>query len=557
MTIERSERTIKGKPISTGLAEGRAYVYREPLQSLDLPTPIIASDVEREIDFLEKATGVISEDLASLATKVEKEMDARLASVFEAHKMMVNDPSLKIELQTEIRDNLVSASSAVRSVFLRWEKRFLLMESQISRHKGDDMKDLSNRLSNALSGIKVNRLGSLPSGGILVAKRLLPSDTVFLSKQSAAAVLLEYGGASSHAALFAREMGLPCIAQVHGILQRIQHNAPLLVDAELGTVVLHPSKKSIAAFQKKISRRNATVSRISRKSHEPAFTIDGTSIQVLANISSRADADRAVDNGADGVGLYRTELAYLGRSDPPSEDELLEEMQHTLAPFEGKPVTIRLLDIGADKPLSYTGFLAESNPALGRRGIRLLLEFPQLLDTQLRAILRFSTERDARILIPMATLTQDITATRERLTVASKQLAIAQIPPLGIMIETPAAALSLKEFASFCDFASFGSNDLTQYAFAADRENAAVEPYFQDSHGAILRLMEIARADAPDLPLSICGELAGRSRHTEEILRCGLRSLSVAPPMIPEIKDRIRKLHYARSKTNNNPTRDL
>ncbi|MDQ8198436.1 phosphoenolpyruvate--protein phosphotransferase [Pelagicoccus enzymogenes] len=556
MSTRGKEQTIKGKPVSTGLAEGCAFVYHDELRSLDAPTPIVASDVEQEYSFLEEATNVISEDLASLATKVEKEMDSRLGAVFEAHKMMVNDPSLKKELQSEIRDNLVNASSAVRSVFLRWERRFLLMESQISRQKGDDMKDLSNRLSNALSGIKVNRLEDLPSGSILVAKRLLPSDTVFLAKQSAAAVLLEYGGTSSHAALFAREMGLPCIAQIPNILQRIHSNDTLLVDAESGTVVLHPGEKSKAAFQKKISGRKAAASKISQKAHKPAITLDGVNILVLANIASRADADRAIVNGADGVGLYRTELAYLGMNAPPSENELLEEMQHTLAPFEGKPVNIRLLDIGADKPLPFTGFLAESNPALGRRGIRLLLEYPELLDTQLRAILRLSKESDTRILIPMATLAEDITATRERLSVLSRQLGSGKIPPLGIMIETPAAALSLQEFASLCDFASFGTNDLTQYTFAADRENAAVDSYFRDSQRAIFRLMEIARSDAPDLPLSLCGELAGRSRHTEEILRCGLRSLSVAPPLVPIIKDRIRNLNYAKPNTTHRFPRD-
>jgi phosphoenolpyruvate-protein phosphotransferase len=534
---------IKGRTISHGLAEGKTFIHRDMLRSLDAPVVIETKNIEKELDHLEDATATITEDLIVLATRVEKVMDSRLAAVFEAHQLILNDPALKEELRTEIRENLVSASSAVKAVFLRWEKRFQLMESQMARHQGEDMRDISNRLSNALAGIKVHPLERIPEGSVLVASRLLPSDTIYLSQHSTAAVLLEYGGTGSHAALFAREMGLPCIADIPMILKKVPANAWALVDANLGEVIINPETEHKAGFQEKVSAHRKTLDAARRRAQEQAITRDGVSIAVFANVGNRNDTERAMTNGAEGVGLYRTEQAYMGRMTPPDVEELLDEMRRTLEPFKGKPVCVRILDIGADKPLPFIGFLAESNPALGRRGIRLLREYPQLLEAQLRAILKLSKEFDVRILIPMVTLPADIVNVKECLSRLASELQVSPLPKLGAMIETPAAALSTRALESHADFLSFGTNDLTQYTFAADRENAAVEQYFDDSSDVIFRLLQIAHDDAKDMPLSACGELAGRAAEIPKLLRCGIRTLSVAPPLIPIIKEAIRESH--------------
>lgn len=533
---------ISGKSISPGLAEGVTFVHHDILRSLDAPIAIDQRNVDQELGSLEDATAIITDDLVALATRVEQEMDMRLSSVFEAHQLMLNDPTLKEELRAEIRQNLVSASSAVRVVFLRWEKRFLLMESQVARHKGDDMRDLSNRLSNALSGIRVHPLEKIPEGSILVAKRLLPSDTVFLARHSAAAVLLEYGGAGSHAALFAREMGLPCVADIPEILRRVPSGVAGLVDADKGEVIIHPRPLDRIRFQRKVADRRSAFLDARDKAREPALTKGGVVVEVLANVGCRADSERALANGADGIGLYRTEKTYLARAVPPSVEELRDEMRDTLEPFIGKPVHVRLLDIGADKPLPFLGFLAESNPALGRRGIRLLRDYPGMLEIQIRAILMLCEDFDVSLLIPMVTLPDDIMLVREQLERIAGETTLVTLPRLGAMIETPAAALSAGEIAVMADFVSFGTNDLTQYAFAADRENAAVESYFRDSSEVIFRLMRIAREDAPDLPLSVCGELAGRTPHIPRILESGVRTLSVAPSLIPLVKEAIRQI---------------
>jgi len=540
MTDKEKTLILQGTPISPGLAEGIIHVHRSMLGPIDIPLDTTQHNVEEEFSRLDVATVKISDDLVALATRVEKEIDSRLASVFGAHQLIVNDASLRAELRKEILDNLATASSAVKTVFLRWEKRFLLMESQIARDKGDDMRDVSIRLSNALAGITVHPLDEIPRGSVLATSRLLPSDTVFLAGRSVSAVLLEYGSAGSHAALFAREMGLPCISGLSNILTTVPSGALALVDADTGTITIRPQEKQKLIFRRKVDDNEHAQHLARQHALGPAVTKDDVSIPVLANVGCSDDTEMAMLNGAEGVGLYRMERAYLGRVVPPNTDELLTEMRQTLEAAKGRSICVRLLDLGSDKPLPFMNFLAETNPSLGRRGIRLLREYPELLKTSLRAILELSKEFDVRILVPVVTVPDDVAAVKEYLTQLGSELQMSSLPELGAMIETPAAALSAREIARHVDFLSFGTNDLTQYTFAADRENAAVGQYFNDAADVIFRLLGLTHDDVPDVPLSVCGELAGRPEHIPKLLRCGIRMLSVAPPLIPIVKETIR-----------------
>jgi len=531
---------VQGTPISPGLAEGLVHVHRSMVGPIDAPLDIEQHSIDEEFFRLDAATTRVSDDLLALAVRVEAEIDSRLAEVFGAHQLIVDDASLREELRKEITDNLVSASSAVKTVFLRWEKRFLLMESQIARDKGDDMRDISVRLRNALAGITIHPLDEISKGSVLVTSRLLPSDTIFLADRSTSAVLLEYGSAGSHAALFTREMGLPCISGIPNLLTRVPDGARALVNADTGTVTVRPSGRQMAGFRKKVDEIEHAHHLARERASGPAVTKDGVKISVLANVGCGADTETAMLNGAEGVGLYRTERAYLGRVTPPNTEEILTEMRQTLKAAKGHSVCVRLLDIGTDKPLPFMRFLVETNPSLGRRGIRLLREYPQLLETSLRAIVELSREFDVRVLVPMVTLPDDMTAVRECLTQVGSEMKASSLPELGAMIETPAAALSAREIAQHADFLSFGTNDLTQYAFAADRENAAVERYFNDTSDVIFRLLRITHEDAPDVPLSVCGELAGRPKHIPKLLQCGIRTLSVAPPLVSTVKEAVR-----------------
>jgi len=531
---------IQGTPISPGLAQGLIHVHQSLLGPIDVPVEIESNKVDDEFSRLDGATARISDDLYILATRVEKEIDSRLAEVFGAHQLMLTDASLRDELRKEIAENLINASTAVKKVFLRWEKRFLLMESQIATDKGDDMRDISIRLRNALAGITIHPLEEIPDGCVLTVSRLLPSDTVFLAGRSVSAVLLEYGSIGSHAALFAREMGLPCISGFPRLLTVVPNGALALVDADTGTVTVNPAEKQKDSFRKKVDEKEHEYQLALSRALSPAVTKDGVTISVLANVGCSADTEKAMSNGAEGIGLYRLEQAYLGRVVPPDIDELVNEMQQTLRAAKGSAVYVRLLDIGSDKPLPFTKFMAETNPSLGRRGIRFLREYPDLLKTQLQAILELAREFEVRILVPMVTLPDDVSVVKALLTELCSQQRIASPPNLGAMIETPAAALAARKIVEHVDFLSFGTNDLTQYTFAADRENAAVERYYKDSSEVIFRLLRLTHDDVPDVPLSLCGELAGRPEHIPRLLQCGIRTFSIAAPLVPMIKETIR-----------------
>ena len=537
---------LTGRGLSPGLAQGITFVHRDVTALPGEYYDIEAREVDGELERLENAMVRITADLTALTSRVENEMDAKLASIFEAHRMMLNDASLKEELRKEISSELVCAGSAVKTVFRRWERRFRSMEAEIARQKGNDVTDLGRRLLSSLAGIGAHALEKLPLGSVLVAKRLLPSDTLFLGRRSAAAAIIESGGPSSHAALFAREIGLPCVTGIPNVTDLVPSGAKVLVDADCGAATINPSDNQISSFQQKLSTHRETGAKAREQARERAVTCDGVAITVVANVGCREDTVDAMDNGAEGIGLYRIEQVYLARQTLPLVDELVAEIRRTLEPAGKTPVCVRLLDVGADKQLPYLQSMKESNPSLGRRGIRFLRHFPDLLHTQIEALSRLSAEYDLSVLVPMVTMPEDMAVVRGVLTETASICQLSAPPKLGALIETPAAALSAGALASASDFFSVGTNDLTQYAFAADRENNAVDTYFDDAHEVIFRLIKAIHADVPDIPLAVCGELAGRHQHVERLLQCGVRSLSVAPHLVPTVKQAVRESNCGR-----------
>lgn len=261
----------------------------------------------------------------------------------------------------------------------------------------------------------------------------------------------------------------------------------------------------------------------------------------MANVGSREDVTTAIKEGADGVGLVRTEQLYLGKTTPPSAPELLTELRSMFEPLSGRPLTIRLLDLGADKPVPFLNFPVEDDPFLGCRGVRLLLRYPDLLDTQLKAILEFSREFPLRIMVPMVTTARDMSVVRQHAESVAAGLGMSQLPPLGAMIETPASALTVPDILRHADFLSIGTNDLTQYTMAAGRENPLVGDYFVEDHPAVLRLLRVIFSEAGTAPVSVCGELAGDPAMTATLIEMGARQLSVAPPLVPLVKAAVRK----------------
>ena len=542
MTEHPCNVTLSGLGVSPGLAVGQAFVYRDILHDLER-YEIGPHQVEYEHGRIERAVEKVLADLGRSAERVEAELNTDLALIFRAHEAMLHDPSLTKQLREELEHELVNAEQVVKRVFRRWERKFRATANEETRDRGDDVADLSRQLLQALAGIQMHVLENMSPDSVLVARRLLPSDTVHLSRTSVVAVVAEFGGSASHAALLTREMGIPAVTQVPAACDAIAPGDTVLVDGFAGTVVVAPDAEAQAGFAQRVAEHRISWAAARERCREPATTVDGVTTTVMANIGCREDAVVAADNGADGVGLYRLEQLYLSRKALPTEDELLEIMRSTVEPVAGKPITIRLLDVGADKKLPSLDLSAEVNPFLGRRGVRILLAYPELLETQLRALARLSREQDIRILVPMVTLAQEMPRVRGLLAGATAAVGVERPPPLGAMIETPAAALCVAEILQYADFLSIGTNDLTQYTMAAGREDPLVSDYFRDDHPAVLRLLRLVSDAVGDIPLTLCGELAGRVDVLPFLLGVGIRSLSVAPPLVPTVKGAVRKIH--------------
>jgi phosphoenolpyruvate-protein phosphotransferase len=536
------EVTLTGRGIAPGLALGPAWVVSDPLNWGRPPTSIGKDDVEKE---LLRLTQSFEETLAVLdqyAQRIEGEFDAALAGIFRAHGEMLRSLFASGEFERELRESLLTAEAVVGRVLQRWYRKFEAVENQTLRQRADDVLDLGRNIIRRLRGEQGAAFGAVPEGSILVAEHLLPSDVVLLPRPGVAAVVVEALGRGSHAALLAREKGIPTIAGFPGILSRIGSRTELLVDGFGGTLVVAPQEAARAEFQERIAQWRATLVRCRAACHEPARTRDGQRIAVEANIGIADDMELALDNGADGIGLLRIEQLYFARPSPPTEDELSSELQRLISPLGDRRITIRLLDIGGDKPLPYLGMPPTANPTLGRRGVRLLLDYAQLGRTQMGAILRLAQEHPVRVLIPMVTLEEDVRRMRETFDALCAERKIKTAPAFGAMVETPAAALAIATLARYVDFFSVGTNDLTQYTLAASRDDAAVNDYYLDSHESILRLLGIILADAAGRPVSLCGELAGREAMVPRLLEMGFRSLSIAPSLIPTTKALIRTM---------------
>jgi phosphotransferase system enzyme I (PtsI) len=541
MTEQQCNVTLSGLGVSPGLAVGQAFIYRDILHDLER-YDIEPHQVEYQHRRIGRAVETVLADLGLSAERVEAEVNTDLAMIFHAHEAMLHDPTLTKELREELEQELVNAEQVVKRVFRRWERKFRTMASEELRARGDDVADLGRQLQQALAGIRTHILEDVPPDSVLVATRLLPSDTVHLSRKSVVAVVAEFGGPASHAALLTREMGIPAVTYVAAASDAIASGATVLVDGFSGTVVVAPDAENQAVFEKRVAEQRVSCAAARERCHEPATTLDGVATAIMANVGCREDAVLAADNGADGVGLYRLEQLYLSRKALPTEDELLETLRSAVEPVAGKPITVRLLDVGADKKLPSLDLSAEVNPFLGRRGVRVLLAFPELLHTQLRALARLSRERDIHILVPMVTLAQEVKRLRELLVTAAANVGAEHVPPLGAMIETPAAALCVDEIRQHADFLSVGTNDLTQYTMAAGREDPLVSDYFRDDHPAVRRLLRLVSEAAGDTPLTLCGELAGRVDMLPFLLATGIRTFSVASPLVATVKEAVRQI---------------
>ncbi|MGE0758229.1 MAG: phosphoenolpyruvate--protein phosphotransferase [Pirellulaceae bacterium] len=541
MTSTGPNRQLHGVGISPGFAIGRAHVYAEVLPGTAGCDLVGATRIDAEYARFERARDSVIEELNGLISRVRGELDIGLADIFRAHKAILSDPAILREISVEIERTSATAEQAVQSVLERWKAKFEASTHYLLRDRVDDIEDIRKRLLSTLMGVR-NLIENIPTGSVLIAKRLLPSEIVLLRERALAGIVIENCGVASHSAILARSMEIPIAAQIPDATEIITTGTMVLVDGIVGRVVIEPDQNRIGGFQERVNERARVIQLARERCHQPAVTLDGTNILVMANAGCVEDVHLGLINGADGIGLFRLEQFYLSQNDLPLRDKIMGLLRDGLRNVDGKPMTLRLLDAGADKLLPCLPQRRESNPSLGRRGVRLLLDHAELLSSQLEAMLSLSQKHTLRILVPMVTFAQDMRRVREAAERIAQDLRIDTIPQIGAMIETPAAALCVAEISEFADFLSIGTNDLTQYTMAADRDDEFLSDYYVDKHPAIMKLIQHVCSSVRDKEVSVCGELAGDPEAIPQLLEMGIRHLSVLPLRIPAVKERARNV---------------
>lgn len=524
---------------------GTARWYRPAALSLpERPAPETvdsAAERERFERARDEARAAIREARERAAAAVGEDE----AAVFEAHEQFLDDPGLVGPVEDAIDDG-APAEHAVHEAYADAIARFEGMEGRTAE-RADDLRDVRDRLLRALLGVATADLGALPDGTVLLAERLTPSDTATLDPDAVAGIATATGGRTSHAAIIARSLSIPAVVGVGDDLDRVSDGATVLVDGEAGEVVVDPDAGRRAAA----SDLDAPVveSRVA--------TADGRAIEVAANVGRPAELDPAAARGADGIGLYRTEFLFLDRDAPPDEDEQYEAITAALAAFPGDRVVVRTLDVGGDKRVPYLDLPDEPNPFLGRRGVRLSLgEHADLFETQLRALLR-AAATDAGdglcVMAPMVARVEEVERLLERVERVAATLddegVAHEVPALGAMVETPAAAFVAGELADRLEFLSVGTNDLAGYVMAADRENDRVAELRDPLHPAVLRAIDRTATAAHESGawVGICGEMAGDPALTELLVGLGLDELSMSAVTVPAVKARVRETDTERA----------
>jgi phosphoenolpyruvate-protein phosphotransferase len=537
---------LRGVSASPGIALGRIFQLRVE----DDVVQERASDPNHERRALDAALASAHVQLEAVQKRLSEEADAQRAAIFGAHQELLEDPEVLDAAAERIRDG-ATAAYAWRESYRRQAERLLGLRNPVLAGRAADLHDVGRRVLHLLIG-RDDVPHDFPADAIVVAEDLVPSDAAALDQTSVRGFCTTAGSATSHVAILARALGIPAVTGIDPRVLGVSDGTRVVLDGGRGHLLLNPTpeQESLATEQERAAEAIRQSERAA--SLEPAVTVDGHRIEVVANIGSEADARRAVELGGEGVGLLRTEFLFMHRRTAPDEEEqtsIYERIARALGP--DRILVIRTLDVGGDKPLPYLPMNVEANPFLGERGIRLLIARPEVFRTQLRAILRASTAGRVAVMFPMIATLGEWRAAREILESERGALGVAPIQ-VGIMVETPAAALLADRFAEEADFFSIGTNDLTQYALAMDRTNPRLAPAVDALHPAVLRLIErtVAGAHARGRWVGVCGGLAGEPQAVPLLLGLGVNELSVAAPAIPAVKAQIRTLsmHECREK---------
>ena len=535
----------KGIAVSPGVAIGTAYVIHEIFVNPDTKR-LESTEVTAELARFETARDRAGAELRALEKKVDAQVGHQEAAIFAVHQALVRDPAISSKVRRWICKNRITASAALRRLLREYELKFSKGDDEYLRERFNDLRDVVVRMSAHLTEVQDPEKNPLGDNIIVVADELLPSHAVALGELNVSGIVTQAGSQTSHAAIVARSRGIPAVSGVTEVLKRVKTGDTIVVDGRDGMIDINPNPERLSAFKKLEREFFDLKDRLAANRDLPAITTDNVQLQLQANINGLPDAAAAAAMGASGIGLYRTEYLYLMHPNVPDENEQYEVYRQVFAACPNQTITIRTLDIGGDKTVAYLGHNhQEANPFLGWRSIRLSFEHPEFFKTQLRAILRAAAEfpqGSVRLMFPMITTVEEIAKLRRLVKSAVRQLEQLKKPyreiPIGMMLEVPAAAVTIRMMLDQVDFVSIGSNDLVQYLMAADRDNPKVNQLCQPLAPAVLMVLKhvIESCNEKNTPVTVCGEMAGQPKTFLCLLGMGLRRFSMSPALIPTIK---------------------
>lgn len=534
-----------GKGVYGAIAIGKISVLKKNDAAV---TRVHVEDAAAEKARVEKAKQAAAEQLQAIHDKALKEVGEANAQIFEIHIMMLEDEDYNESIANIIDTQQVNAEYAVAVTSDNFAEMFAAMDDAYMQARSADVRDISNRIIANLTGTADSSAESCDSM-IVCADDLAPSETVALDKDKVLAFVTAHGSSNSHTAILARNMNIPAVIGMGDeFLTEISSGTPAIVDGYTGTVIVDPDEATVAEYTAKRTSDEEKKRLLQELKGKENVTVDGRKINIYANISGLDNIGAVLLNDAGGIGLFRSEFLYLENSDFPTEEQQFHAYKRVLESMAGKKVIIRTLDIGADKQVGYFGLKKEENPALGYRAIRICLTRPEIFKTQLRALYRASVYGNLGIMFPMITSVKEVERIKEiceevKAELRSDGIEYSDKIELGIMIETPAAALISDRLAPMVDFFSVGTNDLTQYTLACDRQNPDIEEFIDTHHEAILRLIEMSAENAHKNGawIGICGELAADTTLTERFLRMGIDELSVSPSFVLKVRDAVRR----------------
>lgn len=532
-----------GKAVSTGIAVGPLKVWQREASGT---VYAYANNCEEQKERLQEALRKAGAELLVLQEEALQKIGKESASVFEAHRVLLQDEEFRNAICRRIEKENLDAAYAVSVTGNEFAAVFDGMNDEYMQARAADIRDVTARLVRILKG-KEETAAVLDVPSVIAAQDLSPSETMRLDPAYVLAFVTVEGSANSHTAILARMRNIPAVVRTPVDLKTLRDGTQVLVNGSSGEVVLNPTEDMLAQADERKKKERESEKNLLHLRNLPSVSRGGKNIRIVANIGSADELEQVLQCGAEGIGLFRSEFLYLGRNGFPDEEEQFAAYRRVAEGMDGKPVVIRTLDIGADKQADYFGLQKEANPALGLRAIRICLTRPEIFQTQLRALLRVSVYRNISVMYPMITSEWEVKQIQEQVKLCASQLEKEgipyRIPEQGIMVETPAAALISDRLAPLVDFFSIGTNDLTQYTLAADRQNAVVEPFSDPHHEAVLRLIRMTaeHAHAHGKWVGICGELAADTELTDVFLRMGIDELSVVPSMVLKLRKKVRE----------------